>query len=38
MSSEAREFKAKQKGSDGTLRVRGGVIRFDPNEGPAAQA
>jgi hypothetical protein len=31
-SPEVREFKAKQKAADGTLRVRGAVIHFDPEE------
>jgi hypothetical protein len=31
-SPQARKFKAKQKAVGGTLRVRGGVISFDPQE------
>ena len=37
-SPEAREFKAKQNAAGGTLRVQGGVIRFDPEERADASA
>jgi hypothetical protein len=33
-SPEADEFRAKEEAAGGTLRVRGGVIRFDPEEPP----
>lgn len=35
-SREAEEFTAKEEAAGGTLRVRGGVIRFDPEERPTA--